>query len=879
MFRLRKEAGGEFLRCALCVAGFLSMASHSEGVTRSRPNPQSSVCVTICNHWSYTGIGWQLGVESDVLSLMDAMELYDSAGVKTCIDMDTRAYEKMAAQFPEITKRLVKYLKAGQLELTGGTYGQSMGTMFSGESDIRQIVYGRQNIEKIFGYEPQTFLNEEEFTFPQLPQILESAGYRYASLAQLDTWGKAGVPVMEVNSLNWKGKDGTTIPTTPENALFRAPLSPGNERDNWTKTAASPQYQKLRAQGKPLFVGWEEFGWESPENPAYKTDASDYKDFAQKAPVEYVTLTEYLDKYGASPKNTEALDMDAWNKSLTWGLGGDQLRIYNNQVEGKLLAAERFDAIASTMGIKTRAETLDAGWKDLLASQSHDVGLCEYSRWQQDRMAPLDRVEDHHNFTWGALGYNLLDSANKAAQSVLDSSLATISSRTISNSAHHGQMVCTVFNPCAWARTDIVQTDRIYPIPPKSKSIVVQDGNGKAVPTQLVDAEKDGSGNLIVAKVAFLAKNVPSVGYDTYSVHFAGDAAGTPSDLKVDQAKLTLENSFVRVKIDPATGAVNSLVDKRTGNETLKPEVSEFPVLKGKPNTAYPLRRNIPTEYDSSKSKAEVSWIENGPVRCTVKARYSFAHLLYETYVSLSADLPYAEVTTRVLSEVPPKRDDDPKEIKEGYWLSFAPAFKPEAVIRDYPLAVEATKKSAFHALSFVDLTASDTGLLVLHPGTQYFRFEPNGALSNLIMREWESYYSNEYGWPRYAEYRHALQPHGPGFTNADRLRASTDFNQKLIPVLGQPRTGSLPPRMSFLSVNPEGVQLSEFRRALGGGFELRVADVSGQSSQVSVKFSMLVRTAVKTNLLGAKTGVATVLGDGVSFKIGPWKFQTLALR
>ena len=35
------------------------------------------VCVTLCNHWSYIGIGWQLGIESCVLSVTDAMEMAD----------------------------------------------------------------------------------------------------------------------------------------------------------------------------------------------------------------------------------------------------------------------------------------------------------------------------------------------------------------------------------------------------------------------------------------------------------------------------------------------------------------------------------------------------------------------------------------------------------------------------------------------------------------------------------------------------------------------------------------------------------------------------------------------------------------------------------
>ena len=60
-----------------------------------------SFCVALCNHWSYTGIGWQLGIESCVLSAIDAMGMADLAPhVKTCIEWDARAYEFMAEKFP-----------------------------------------------------------------------------------------------------------------------------------------------------------------------------------------------------------------------------------------------------------------------------------------------------------------------------------------------------------------------------------------------------------------------------------------------------------------------------------------------------------------------------------------------------------------------------------------------------------------------------------------------------------------------------------------------------------------------------------------------------------------------------------------------------------
>ncbi len=108
--------------------------------------------------------------------------------------------------------------------------------------------------------------------------------------------------------------------------------------------------------------------------------------------------------------------MDAWRKLLTWGLGGDQLRVMDRKVEATLLAAERFDAIASHLGAPSQSQAMETAWKHLLASQSHDVALCEYSSWQGNRMAPLDRIEDYHNFTWGAIGYQHLDESEQPRQ-------------------------------------------------------------------------------------------------------------------------------------------------------------------------------------------------------------------------------------------------------------------------------------------------------------------------------------------------------------------------------------------------------------------------------------------------------------------------------
>ena len=236
------------------------------------------ICITLCNHWSYIGIGWQLGIESCVLSAVDAMGMADLAPhVKTCLELDARAYEFMAEKFPEVTERLKKYLAEDKVELIGGTYAQPLGTMFSGESNIRQLVYGRETIRKALDYEVTTFLDEEEFSHPQIPQI---AWARATAMPASRRWTPGAAPespILEVNAFHWKGMDGTTILSTPKNSLFG--YSP-----DLIKLATSDAFKKLQVLGKPLLFTWEEFGWEPPEQPSYLKTPEKYQKIAEPIP-------------------------------------------------------------------------------------------------------------------------------------------------------------------------------------------------------------------------------------------------------------------------------------------------------------------------------------------------------------------------------------------------------------------------------------------------------------------------------------------------------------------------------------------------------------------------------------------------------------------
>jgi alpha-mannosidase len=409
--------------------------------------------------------------------------------------------------------------------------------------------------------------------------------------------------------------------------------------------------------------------------------------------------------------------------------------------------------------------------------------------------------------------------------------------------------------------------------------VVVKDRSGRVVPSQIVKRHADAERNLVVAEVAFLAHEVPSAGYDTYYLEFSPEAVSSAgTGLSIDEAKLILENEFVRVGLDSVTGGVASLVDKATGREMLSAAEGAFPRFSGRPNPKMSTRPNPPALYDSAKSKARVDWLAKGPLSATIRAQHNWRYLNFETRISLAAGQPYVDVTSRVLAMVPPKPDAAPADIKEGYWLSLLPGFPVTKVLRDFPFGVEETKNPAFHGLTFVDLIDQDLGLLVLHMGTQYFRREASGAVSNLVMREWESTFSKEYGWPNYAEYRHALLPHGGKLSNAERWQAAAALAQPLACVVGVPHDGDLPLSKSFLEVQPSTLQLSAFRRTREGSYELRLVETEGRRAEAVVSVHLPVAKAMESDLVGNKRAAAVLQNGQLSLAVEPWKIRNFRL-
>jgi hypothetical protein len=816
--------------------------------------------VAVADHWSYIGIGWTAGIESCAASLRDAISLAESdVRAKTSVNFDAYAYERLKREYPYLIDTLKRKLDEKQLDIVGGSFGQPLASTISGESNLRQLLEGLRTIREAVGYEVETFLEQEEFSHPQVPQLLVGSGYRYASLAQSDTWGRQGVPTMDVPVVDWVGADGTAIRATTRNSLcFHTwPV-------DWRAVLEFSAVARHDHTGTPLILKWEEFGWDKADFADANALVVSLRELAQLADVRFVTLAEYLDGWqGPTPEVT--LMLDDWRRLLAWGIGGDQLRRAERQTEPVLLAAETLDVLATFHGAPSHRSRIATAWRNLLAAQSHDAALCEYTVGVP-ATPPLSPIEDRYNASWGSIAFAKLRCAQAEARSVCSDAMTELTDPSPTGD----ERSLAVFNTTGFGVTEVVRTPRLDELPDGTTAVLVYDPDGAEVPSQLVDQAYDAHGSLIAAQVLFRAELGP---LSAAAYRLVPHDQPPSSSGSVSLTGLSIANEFVTIELDPVRGGIARLVT--SDGLIYMGDEGPTPVFTGNRNAQFPLTgvlhhlaasdaSMIATNanlgepaghlrYDSAMHSAVFDVLERGPVRATIRCTTAMPLARLETVISLDAGSPEVHMTVRILAAVPPdpaiERGDGrwaPANYPaDGYWLSFHTHFPVRRIVRDAPFLVQETESDRFEALGFVDLVGDDRALLLAHGGTQHFRHDSTHVLSNLVMREWESYFGSRYGWPPVAQYAYKLVPHELEWTNLQRRAASSLFSP-LSCCLRKLRHGRI-----VYGRTSGSVELTCLRVADDDRIEARVVEYDGVANDVEVSLEGMVGRFTETDHRG----------------------------
>src|SRR5680860_738951 len=174
---------------------------------------------TFGNHMHWVDMEWLWGYHVLPGSVRHMLAFCQAAGVKGNVNFDAVGYEKLAVEAPEALSELRQAIHDRTIEVVGASYAQPYGLFHGGESNVRQRVYGARTVRRLLGVWPKTFWEEEFDFFPQLPQMLASTGFEYASLFFQWTWHTPEVPRETLLAVWWEGLNGSHLLTATRNAL------------------------------------------------------------------------------------------------------------------------------------------------------------------------------------------------------------------------------------------------------------------------------------------------------------------------------------------------------------------------------------------------------------------------------------------------------------------------------------------------------------------------------------------------------------------------------------------------------------------------------------------------------------------------------------
>jgi len=816
------------------------------------PGKRTPLYYTFGNHMHWVDMEWLWGYSTLSGSVNDMLKFCREAGVKGHINFDGIGYEKLAVQNPETLARLKEAITSGMIEVVGASYGQPYGLFHGGESNLRQRLYGARTVRRLFGVWPRTFWEEEFDFFPQLPQILRSAGFEYACLFFQWTWHTPYLPGETAPAIWWEAPDGSRLLTAPRNDL---------NLHQWPEEFAGLlQNPDLHTRPFPCLVQWLEL-MPSPDWMCrselllpHMHQLLQHPDFD----VRPVSLPEFLElaRPNAVPRQYR---LDEVFHGTSLGKNGDLFRRLSHEAEHAVLSAEVISSIAGFFGRPYPSWDvyptweLEEAWRELLSAQHHDNEECE-----------------------GLCGYVGRRSFERSL------SLSNyIVERTLNNLARRipgSPKRLVVFNPLGWERPALVEDPAsgksiFLPAVPAFGYCVVEPEEHYSSPSGIQVREDADS--------ITLERGLLSVTVDrNQGVITQLKGQGFPEGALLPDTCLA-DVSMTRY------GQVDHFTNVAVRLEGLPKRPCIIIQRRGREGAELTVSVSLASEIEAVDVRFKAQNLPRPDPWLAAALHTSLTVNLVNP--ELIHDHPYG------VSSITPN-GSYPRKYPTGDWMTSPQVFE--------------TIENPFTALQFLDLQDGQRGLLCLHDGSQ--GFQRQGALIRQTLSMYDAWDEDYFVSDLDARVR--FVPHGP-LSNSARWRMAQEFTRpvstvacetslKYMPPICSEDGGSLPVNFSGLKCQAPNVAVTAFYREMevaGEGltsyaglgikhpYILRLVELDGAPAEVQISLPGKTLAARQTNVLGQSlpnepqvenkpTSDQYGYGSQISLSLRPYEIATLYL-
>jgi alpha-mannosidase len=549
-----------------------------------------------------------------------------------------------------------------------------------------------------------------------------------------------------------------------------------------------------------------------------------------------------------------------------------ELKQQTREVERVLTSAEKMGAVLQWLGHPADETTVANAWEPALFNQAHDLmsGVM------------TDRVYDD---TLRGYDYSL-----RMGRDELTSRLRR-ASESIDTQGEGTPLV--VWNLLGWPRTDLV-TARVGITDPEVMDVHLVGPDGQAVPVQLLSEVRASTGALLQADIAFVARDVPSLGYTVYRVLSSTRAVNA---LPTQSTDPVLENAHYRVTLDAGSGALTSLIAKGSSWEVLSGPANVIAREEDR-GDLWELYHNLEAGFVTNKTphmppQAGQAVFSNeasdarGTVTCgNVISQFSIARTLgggeFTTTVRLVSDLRRIDVHTRIVNQ----------EKSVRYRALFPTAVSEGESHHEIPFGVVSRPAGIeLPAQNWVDWGNADQGVALLNRGLPGNNVA-DGTLMLSLARStriqaygygggYEPGMSSDSGYELGKElhFDYALVPHTGSWQKAGVYRDAWEFNQPMLALTATCHAGPLPSRWGFLEVAPQNVLVSALKNGPDGTAVLRVYETTGQATAATIRCVAPLRAVEEVNLLEDPGQSLAVQGRELQLSLGPFEIKTVVLH
>jgi hypothetical protein len=630
-------------------------------------DPDAPLTVTVYHHTHWDREWWTTRRDFSVrlADLIDRLlDIIDADDRFTTFVLDGQAVmlEDYLELRPEHRERLVRRIREGRIHV-GPWYVLADTLIPSGESAVRNLWLGRRVCEALdVPITPVGYLPDQFGHAAQLPQILAGFGIDGAVV-----WRGFGAPPPG------QGAD-------PNSVDLLAPPVDGQ-----------PYYPRIHSRGRFPEEMQTEFWWEGPDGTrilalylaheyyvSHAADGALTDDAAWRRWRErqdelvsylrpYATGNRILQPYGGDhlpadgrlPDLLERLNREVADEGITFEQGSlagflDDVRRDADRVsvvwqgEGRAFGrkahllpgvtstrlylkrlnrdaqavlerhAEPLQALSWMLGAPYERSSLWAAWRLVVQNQPHDsITGCSIDEVHRQNVARYEEAIDLGRFL-------ALRAGERLAARLLTDDLAEETRAFL------------VFNPLGFTRTDGARllVDPALEVSPATWRLA--DDTGAAVPFQVrqVIERRTALPSRLWTEVAFVATEMPSLGYRRYTMVRREEAANRPwaldhtvlgvvardkgaartSGLAVGPGRL--ENEHLEVLVDAASGAL-TVIDRASGERYDGLNVIEDGGDAGDEyNYSWPLGD---ATYRTSDVRPALTWLETGPARATLR--------------------------------------------------------------------------------------------------------------------------------------------------------------------------------------------------------------------------------------------------------------------